>query len=210
MLPIAILLYFALSTAAAVPFALVYVLVYPGFITAERTRQSAFRYAYLWAGWADTLASTVHTLQSYWYTATLGARDAMRTVRRKAWAYQYEFHPADLALAALTLPLGGALLAAALLLLLAGKLPFIILRAYDNHFRAAGDWFRGPLLSAAWFAAVPLMPLGAALLVPAAAGFAFYQAGLAAAIVLRKNGAIVPPAMHLWAVLTRVHRDSTK
>lgn len=210
LLPIVAVLFFALSVALSPFFALVFVLVYPGFVTVEVKLQTAWRNAYFWAGWKDTIIATGQNLQQYWYACTLGVREVLRTVRRKAWAYQYEVHPLDILLAFLMVPIGGALASLVLLVMLVVKLPFMVLRAYANHFASARDWFRGPVMGIAWVAALPAIPLAAALLVPATPIFAFYQAVEAAGILLAKNGDLLPPLVHLAAVAAKINRDTTR
>jgi hypothetical protein len=210
LIPVALLLYIALTVALAPVFALVFALVYPGYITAEVKMQSAWRYAYVWAGWTDTLNAMLQNLAQYWYTCTLGARETLRTIRRKAWPYRYEIHPLNVTLAFLTLPLGGAVLGAVCAAVLAVKLPLMIFRAYSNHVRGVGNWCRGPILTVAWAVLLPLLPVGAALLIPAAVGYAFYESYHAALMVLEHRGNLLPPLVHLGQKAWRIHRESTR
>jgi hypothetical protein len=208
--PVLLLLYFALSVAVAPLFALVFALVYPGYVTAEMKMQTAWRYAYFWAGWTDTLRAVAQNLQQYWFTCTLGARDKLRAIRRKAWPYRYEVHPLNVLLAAITLPVGGAVLGALSVAILAVKLPFILFRAYSNHVRGVSLWCRGPLLTLAWVLAIPAIPVGAALLLPAALAYAFYESYHASLMVMEHRGNMLPPIHHLGQKAWRVHRESTR
>lgn len=208
--PILLLLYFAVSIIISIPFGIIVALVYPGYSTAEVKMQTAWRYAYFWAGWTDTLMVTKTNLMQYWYTVSLGARDALRMVRRRAWNYQYEAHPYNFVLGSLMGPIMGMGVGIGLMLILTIKFPFILLRAYINHFRNTGLWFRGPVLTFAWIILIPLIPVIACFTLPIVFFYATYQGILTIKTIITDRGKIGPAALHLYSLLLRGHRESTR
>jgi len=208
--PILLLLYFMISIVLSIPFALIFALVYPGYSTAEVKMQTAWRYAYFWAGWIDTLNITRTNLMQYWYTVSLGARDALRMVRRRAWNYQYEFHPWNMLLAFIMYPILSIGTGLGLILILTLKFPFILIRSYINHFRGTGLWFRGPVLTIAWILLVPLIPAIASLSLPIALFYSFYQGFFASKMIITERGKLGPAGLHLYAIILRGHRESTR
>lgn len=203
--PVVVVLYFALSVAAVVPLGILFALWYPGFITWNLKQQSAWKHTYFWAGWNETLATTVKYAVRYYYSVSLGFKEQTRIIRRKAWKQTYDVHPLNLILAVLVLWVGFALELVFMELLLIIKLPFLIFRATSNHISARSLWFRGCGLSLAWVAALPCMLLGPPLLLLAALPWCFSKALLAAELTLIEWGDLRPAWFILSSALKDVH-----
>jgi hypothetical protein len=208
--PIAFLLYLAISTAVSVPLSVAFVLWYPGYVTLDQKLQTGFRYAYCWAGWEPTFHAAFRNLRYYLNTVTVGFAQYLKVIRTRKYPKTVDIHPLNYSLALVMLPLGTVLLYLGLVLIHAVKGVATILRMYVNHFRNAGLWFRGPVLSVGWVLGVPLLPVVWALVFLGALPYAGFHACKAADIVVNKRGNVVPALMHLWERTMNYHRVSTR
>ena len=158
------------------------------------------------------------SLQAYWGFLTVWVTGHLRVARTSpAKGEPYNIHPWNYTLAALMYVLGWAFSSAVLVLIVLAKLVPIILRAYVNHVLAAPAygpfpwskkwmWWFSPL----WWLAFPLLPVGAALLVPGALVYASYYAAIAAADTVKERGAFAPGLTRLKEAILTGHRETTR
>ncbi len=208
--PVALLAYIPLSAVAVLPVAVAFSLLFPGYVTLETKRQTAWRFAYFWAGWKDTMVMAVRYLVRYYYSVTQGFREQARVLRRKAWPTTYDFHPLNVLCSVLMLVVGGAVASALLLVLLALKVPFLMLRAELNHIAARDLWLRSLRLGAAWVIGLLLVPLGPPLLLLAALPYSFYSSAQAGRMVILEGGALLPALTHLAVTLADANDYTTR
>jgi hypothetical protein len=174
-------------------YALCFALFYPGIVTVDIKRQSAWRRTWLWAGWQETFFTTQENLVTYFYVCTKGVPDELRKLRRRTYTKRQEIYPLDWFVAIVFFfLLGGVLSAVSMAIIVAIKLPLIAFRAFANHFRTTNDWFRSPALIFAWFLGlVFIIPLGIALAVPLAIFWGLYKGGLSASMIMTRHMDVV-------------------
>ena len=174
-------------------YAICFALFYPGIVTVDIKRQSAWRRTWLWAGWSETFITTQENLITYFYVCTKGVPDELRKLRRRTYTKRQEIYPLDWIVAIVFFfCLGGVLSAVSMAIIIAVKLPAIAYRAFSNHFRTSSDWFRSPALIFAWVLGLLLViPLGVALAVPAALIWGIYKGSLSASMIMTRHMDVV-------------------
>ena len=183
----------AFGIALSPLYAICFALFYPGIVTVDIKRQSAWRRTWLWAGWQETFLTTQENLITYFYICTKGVPEELRKLRRRTYSKRQEIYPLDWFVAIfIFFFLGGTLSTVLMAIIIAVKLPIIAYRAFSNHFRTYGDWFRSPTLIFAWIIGlVFVIPLGIALAVPAAIIWGLYKGGLSAGMIMTRHMAVV-------------------
>ena len=209
--PLALLAWVALTTAAAAPIALFTALSYPGWFTLHAKRQTAWRWAYVWAGWRETLEVVAEQHSAYALACNVGFVHYCGTLRRQPWATRYDIHPLAVLSALLTGALGAALLACALLPLAALKALPCAWRALANQWQDREIWWRSAGLSAAWALSLLLAPPAVlALALPSALLWALYAGALCAGKTLEAGGLPLPGLRSLVASAQAYNSATTR
>lgn len=212
LVPFLALLYFVLSIVAVLIASPCFALLNPGYVTLQLKMQTAWRNAYFWAGWSETLGDTVRHARQYYYFVTVGCKEAMRTVRRKAWPKRYELYPVRLCLAAIVVALGVAIGAAVDLLIYLIKGPIILIRAFKNHIDDAHIWFRKSNITMGvfyfpWFI---FIIFGYLLLIPVVLLYAMRSAFEAGGLTYEKLPGIFDGINHIYLSIRTVDDETSR
>jgi len=141
----------AFTLAASALLSIFFSLVYPGWFTYHAKQQTAWRWAYIWAGWVETLELVSSYVQQYHLASHVGLLDVASTIRRANWPVTYDFvNPFVAILALLFAATGGSSLIVYTVILSVFKSPLVAYRAFMNQVHQRELWLRNARLGCTW------------------------------------------------------------
>jgi len=188
-----------------------YSLGYAAYLTLDSYRQSAKRHSIPTSGWHRVLKQMATNVTAYanFYAVFLPEWAHDRIVEPAPAAAAREIHPGNWLLGLLTFLWTSVACIVVLVAMGALKLLPVLGRAYLNHFKAAGDWFRsGGKMIAGWVGFLFLLPVLAVMALPAGVFYGVYVGYKAGGAVLSTHGQLAAALPVLKSHVLAIHKAS--